>query len=230
MKNLLIYINPLGKKFSPEHDNLTKMQIDNSLSLGWEPEDILLATNFNYEYRGIKSIVVDDYQVFDQNRSTKIPVINQLFRDGIIKDNIYWFHDHDAFQLEPFEVHLEKDAGFTNHGWSKTWNAGSFFFKQSAKDIFLDIWNYMNLRHTNEQNALTYMWQNNIKGINNRYQPINISYNVGIYYIDRNLKHAELPIKVAHFHPHKKRHLDLYTSRGLLPKRLLKIFKQYGIN
>src|SRR5260221_10472418 len=161
MKNLMIYINPKEKKFSSEHEDLTRIQIDNSLSLGWKPEDILLVTNFPYEYNGVKSIIVGDYTVFDQDRSTKIPAINELFRRGFIDENeVYWFHDHDAFQLVQFEVRLDKDAGFTTHGAynSKLWNAGSFFFKKSAKDIFLDIWYYMELRGTNEHNALTDMW------------------------------------------------------------------------
>lgn len=228
MKNLMIYINPVDKKFSREHEDLTKIQIDNSLGLGWKPEDILLVTNFDYEYKGVKSIIIDNYEVFDQNRSTKIPAINQLFADGIITDEVYWFHDHDAFQLEPMEVDLEKDAGFTDHGaWSKTWNAGSFFFKKGARDIFLGIWEYMNKRFTNEQDALTYMWQNNINGINDRYQLISMAYNIGIYRIAENLQKAGQPPKVAHFHPHKRRHLDLF--RDMLPERLLTIFNKYGI-
>ncbi len=227
MKNLLIYINPIHKKFSREHDDLTKIQIDNSLELGWKPGDILLVTNFDYEYKGVKSVVVADYTVFDQDRSTKIPAINELFARGIIEDNeVYWFHDHDAFQLEPMEVELEKDAGFTDHGWSRKWNAGSFFFTQKAYDIFLWIQEYMNQRGTNEQDALTYMWEGNINGVNKRYNLMNITYNIGIYYIERNLKRAELPVKVAHFHPHKKRHLDLF--RKMLPERLLTIFNEYG--
>ena len=230
MKNLLIYVNPVDKKFSREHKDLTKIQIDNSLSLGWKLEDILLVTNFPYEYRGIKSVIVSDYEVFDQNRSTKIPAINQLFRDGVIKDDeLYWFHDHDAFQLIPFQVYLEKDAGFTDHGaYSTTWNAGSFFFKKSARDIFLWIWEWMNKRGTNEQNALTYMWQNNINGINHRYELMSPAFNIGIYRIDENLKLAGTPAKVVHFHPHKKRHLDLF--REMLPKRLLTIFSEYGLS
>lgn len=228
MKNLLIYINPATRKFSQEYEDLTKIQIDNSLELGWQQPDILLATNFEYEYRGVKSIIVGDHQVPDQNRSSKIPAIIELFAKGIIGNDLYWFHDHDAFQLVPLEVKLDKDAGFTDHGhWSKTWNAGSFFFKPSARDIFLGIQQYMNLRGTNEQNALTYMWQNNVNGINGRYKLMNSAYNIGIYRIAENLGDAELPFKVVHFHPHKRRHLDMF--RNILPKRLMTIFNNYGI-
>ena len=53
MKNLLDYISPdkdLTKtKLDGEADLLAKVQIDNSLSLGWKRKDILLVTNFDYE-------------------------------------------------------------------------------------------------------------------------------------------------------------------------------------
>jgi hypothetical protein len=228
MKNLLTYTDPL-KRFVKNLEDLTKMQIDNSFELGWEKEDIILATNFPYEYKGIKSVIIGTYETFDNNRSTKIPVINELFEKGLIEDGqIYWFHDHDAFQLVPLEVKLERDAGFTTYR-GPTWNAGSFFFKKSTKDIFLDIWKYMNLRGTNEQDALTYMWEKNINDINSRYHLMNITFNMGLYNLVRNFKEADLPVRVAHFHPHKKRHLDLFKSRQLLPERLLTIFSKYGI-
>jgi hypothetical protein len=226
MKNLLIYINP-DKKFTTEYEILTKIQVDNSLALGWKPEDIMLVTDFEYEYKRIRAIVVDNYPLFDQ-RITKIPAILELFEKGFIKDDTYWFHDHDAFQLVPFNLKLEKDAGFTDHGaYSKTWNAGSFFFKKTANDIFQWINEYMNKKHCTEQDALTYMWQGNINNINDRYQLLNTTYNIGIYKIDDNIKSAEKPIKIAHFHPHKPRHFDLF--RSYIPNRLLKIFYQYEI-
>lgn len=223
----MIYINPVDKKFSPEHEDLTRIQIDNSLQLGWNTEDILLVTNFGFEYGGVKAIEVNSYSVFDQNRSTKIPAINELFRRNLIKDGtVYWFHDHDAFQLMPFDVELDKDAAFTVYRQPQIWNAGSFFFKKNAEDIFLKIWELMNLRSTNEQDALTYMWQSSDK-INDRYELMNITYNMGLSNLKDNFKEAELPIKVAHFHPHKKRHLDMY--RDYIPERLTTIFQNYGI-
>ncbi|OGH16344.1 MAG: hypothetical protein A3C30_03125 [Candidatus Levybacteria bacterium RIFCSPHIGHO2_02_FULL_40_18] len=228
MKNLLIYFNP-KKEFTPEYEDLTKIQIDNSLSLGWDSKDMILVTNFEYNYRGIKALVIGegDYEVFDRNKSSKIPIINRMFADRLIEDELYWFHDLDAFQLVPFDMNLDKDAGFTNHGWSKRWNAGSFFFKKEARDIFQRIWEIMGQLNSNEQNALTYMWKNNIDNINNRYQLINITFNIGIYYIPTNLKRAQLPVKVAHFHPHKKRHFGLFKE--VLPERLVKILNSYGL-
>ena len=104
----------------------------------------------------------------------------------------------------------------------------SFFFTLKSKDIFEMIYEYMNQLGENEQAALTYIWRNNINGVNNRYKPMNITYNIGIYHIPQNLKIAELPVKVAHFHPHKPRHLALFHE--IIPERLMKIFNRYGIS
>ena len=223
MKNLLIYIG-LEPKFSEEHEVLTKIQIDNSLELGWKIGDILLVTDFPWKYRGVKSCVVKgNFNALDGNRSSKISVINSLFDMGKIRDgDVVWFHDHDAFQLEPMkELKLyPKVAAFTIDQKSKGWNAGSFFFTRGAVDMFQKIYTTMMERGTNEQDALTYLWQQKTF---DDYMIMDDTFNLGIYHqgvYDR-------PLMVAHFHPHKQRHLNLF--RDLIPNRLLEIFKEYGL-
>ena len=100
MKNLMLFISPL-KDFLPEHKTATKIQIDNSLSLGWKKENLILATNFPYQYHGVKSLLVsdDNYSDFCPTVSL-INVIVELFDRNLIKEGeIYWYHDHDAYQL-----------------------------------------------------------------------------------------------------------------------------------
>lgn len=222
MKSLLIYISP---GFDKEHEELTKIQIDNSLELGWKPEDIILATNFDWEYRGVKALVLKgDFNALDGNRSSKIPVINRLFDMGKIRDgDTVWFHDHDAFQLEPMEdlKLYPKVAAFTLDQRSGGWNAGSFFFTRGAADMFQKIYDTMMERGTNEQDALTYLWE---QDFSRDYIIMNDTFNLGIYHTPNVY---DKPLMVAHFHPHKERHLNLF--RELLPDRLLAIFKTYGI-
>jgi hypothetical protein len=85
MKNLLIYINPaksfINEAWKDENDILAKIQIDNSLEMGCKKEDIILVTNFEYEYRGVKSIVVSDDLYCNHSAGTpsKINVIVDLF-------------------------------------------------------------------------------------------------------------------------------------------------------
>ena len=58
-----------------------------------------MVTNFPYEYRGVNAYLVGDDCFYSKNnfiRSTKIPVINQLFKDGVINEGeIYWFRDNE---------------------------------------------------------------------------------------------------------------------------------------
>ena len=90
MKNLFIYVNPNG--FDEESGKLTKIQIDNSLELGWPIEDILLVTNFPYEHNGVNAYVVDierSYCPFVATAS-KIKTVDYLFDIDFIGDDIYW--------------------------------------------------------------------------------------------------------------------------------------------
>ena len=84
MKNLLIYTGP-AKAFSAEDAQLAKIQIDNSLNLGWKRENLLLITDFSWEYNGIKSLVVPDglYYDFDAN-ANKARVIVYMFKQKMI--------------------------------------------------------------------------------------------------------------------------------------------------
>jgi hypothetical protein len=226
MKNLTIYISPVNG-FDREHEELTKIQIDNSLELGWKVEDLILATNFDWEYKGVKSLnLKGDFNALDGNRSSKILVINRLFDMGKVRDgDVFWFHDHDAFQLTTFEAPelYPAVAAFTDHGWSTKWNAGSFFFNRGASDLFREIYDQMIRGETNEQDALTKMWEEGWC----EYKMLNITYNLNINKLEENLKIVNKPLLVAHFHPHKLRHLDLF--RSILPERLLTIFQAYGI-
>ena len=70
MKQILTYISP-QKDFNEEHKMAVKIQIDNSLSLGWKREDILLVTNFPYEHNGVKAITIGSYTYRDWETDRK---------------------------------------------------------------------------------------------------------------------------------------------------------------
>src|SRR3990167_7696496 len=140
MKNLLIYTGP-NKKFSEEDSILARIQIDNSFDLGWKKEDILLATDFPFEYNGVRSFVIDRdiYYPFDL-AANKVPVIIFLIEQGAIEPKeLYWCHDFDAYQnyiIDEKELGLEGfDLGLTHYFYKPQWQFSSFFFKKSAKDI-----------------------------------------------------------------------------------------------
>ena len=60
MKNVMIY-NVVNDKVRHDTDKLFKTfqnQIDNALHYDWNPEDIILGTNFEFEYKGINYIKI----------------------------------------------------------------------------------------------------------------------------------------------------------------------------
>lgn len=200
MKNLLIYINP-RKSFDDEYTTYAEIQIDNNLHY-WKPDDILLATNFPYEYHDIKSIVVPDSLFCEYDaRTSKVPVIIYLLENNILKEDA-WFHDFDTFQNNQFEVTLEKDLGLTDYGWKEKWNTGSFFFKPKALDIFHSLWKFSCEKRANEEPILWEMYRDNFENIRTRSQKMNITYNLGKRYVETTIPMAEKPIKVVHFHPY----------------------------
>jgi hypothetical protein len=173
MKNLLIYISPTGSFDNPRADLasndvpvLVKVQIENSLELGWKPEDIILVTNFEYQYAGIKAVVLTGVDFFDRKpQASKINAIIKLFETGLIEDHeLYWFHDFDAFQLEQIteeEIDLKPDQiGLTDYGGGKyfggidRWSTGVIFFRSGTKDIFEGLKEIYYQKKIDEEEAL----------------------------------------------------------------------------
>lgn len=238
MKLLYIYTSP-KKKFDDETAVQVKMQIDNSLELGWKLEDIKLYMNFPYEYGGVKAVLIPDiYCDFDYS-ANKTLVKKYLIDQGLT--GLHWYHDFDLFQNYPFDPpDLEGTGlGLTSYTYKPQWQCGSIFFTEEAKDAF-DLWSkhiYDRPRPRVDEKVLTKLTDT---GKITKYKKLNPTYNVTI----RNLKYVydrcEKPLKGLHFHPNEldyrsgQRTLEIYmTDRNrvgkvLMSPRLIKLFKRYG--
>jgi len=235
MKNLLIYINP-EEKFNKEHEILARIQVDNSLSLGWKEEDIIVITNFEWEYNGVKSKPIDGNSFCSfRPLSNKTITVAKVLEDGI--NDTYWVHDFDAYQEGTLDVVLNKDVAFTNYGWSRKWSLGSYFFNKGAKDVFGWIKDTIYDQKVEDERALVYLTSRNINDINNRYEKLNITYNFGMRNIATNYAIADKPLRVIHFHPwarginvlHKFMYGKNELGFPLMTPRLIEIFKYHGI-
>jgi hypothetical protein len=261
MKNLYIYINPAKRFTNPdwhdEADVLIKIQIDNSLALGWKREDIILVTNFHYHYNGVTSIEVGDenYVKFSSGTPSKINVLCTMFKQGLIEDEKYFFHDLDAFQLEPItwdELEIERgQIGITTYGyikWSRSmnhrWSTGVIFFDNQTEDIFNWIKASVYKYQANEEVSLLVMTRHNDHDLKSRIKVLNITYNMATRRraIDKCYELATKPLKVLHFHPFDTRptsyggnNLEVLMygknsdNRVFLPDRLINIFKEHNI-
>jgi len=252
MKNILIYISPNGSFDNPRPDLINdasisvKVQIENSLELGWAKEDIWLFTNFEFEYAGIKARVLDNIDFFDRKpQASKINALIKLFDDGIIKKGeLYWFHDLDAFQIctiPELEIDLgEFDMALSDYGLHSRWSTGVIYFGESSRDLFCKIRDVTYRKNIDEERALTFLTKAD-KGINKRVKKINKSYNFVPRSLEKMYAVSDKPIKVIHFHPlgevsPREKQRSFYVFNGenslnirFIPDRLLKIFKFHGV-
>jgi len=252
MKNLMLYITP-HKRFKDRLERnlpaLVKIQIDNSLDLGWKREDIVLITNFPYEYNGVKARVIDDSHYCEHwEKSSKVSVIISLLKDGTVKPGeLWWFHDFDAFQVNPItEKELDLGfavVGFTDYGWQKKWNTGSIFFKKNSVKVFEWLRNELYKLQTDEERALVSLTRKNYQYINSYIKRLNVTYNFpaglnGQRQLHVTVPMATKPIKVLHFHPEYSYSFnrvnllhgicgDNKLKIDLMGNRLLKIFRKH---
>lgn len=215
MKNLLTYTGT-HKKFSEEESVLARIQIDNSLDLGWKKEDIMLVTDFKYEYNGVESMVIEEgtYYPFDLAAS-KLLVVLYLINHGLIDEKqLYWCHDFDAFEnyrIEETQLGLtDFDLGLTHYTYKPEWQCGSIFFKKSAKDIF-DLLHKTTITRPyssrNNEKTLTWLIKHNAIDAN-RYKRLNPTYNFTKRYTSFVYKEAQKPLKVLHFRPSDTKEKD----------------------
>ena len=79
MKNFMVFVNKdyedldvkLRKGDTDYSDNdktvrFIKAQIENSIELGWDPKDIVIATNFDVEHMGVKTYILDEVCDYSQ--------------------------------------------------------------------------------------------------------------------------------------------------------------------
>ena len=234
MKQIMAYI---GDGFNKEHEMAAKIQIDNSLALGWKPKDIMLVTNFDYEYNGVKAIIVDIAPCKYHFPMAKIDVINRLFRRDLIEDGLYWYHDFDAFELnkideqEVIEEMGDSDLGVSNYGQCSRLCSASMFFDSGAEDIFDWLKEECDKYKINEE--FGFMRIINKHNLKKRIKRINTSYAFHRFNIVKTYKTSLKPIRVAHFHLTPDKY-DFYVrgnnklNMPLVPERLINIFHKHG--
>jgi len=251
MKNVMIYIsddmsfNNVSNQMNDAEISV-KVGIDNSIELGWNKEDIWLFSNFEFEYEGIKSKILQNVAFFNRKpQASKINGIIRLFEEGLIGDDIYWFHDLDVFQIcsiDDLMVDIKyEDIALSDYGYDPKWSTGVIYFKKGSRDIFNKIKNTMYKRNIDEEKALRFLTEFD-DDVKLRVKKINKTYN----FFPRNLVKvysvSDKPIKTLHFHPlgmnekgmERDRTFDILKGDNslnlqLMPDRLINIFHKHGV-
>ena len=196
--------------------DLIRAQIDNSLDCGWNTKDIIIATNFEFEYRGVKTYVLDDICEYSQFFHKQYATL-EMMKKGVFEGCNIWYHDLDAFQLEPFDFpYFEGDWGTCVYpnGDGHSCQCGVIYLKSTSQDMFQYLVDNMKSRVYNTHDDEVVI-RNDIK-LNpkyaNRVSVLNTAYNLGMTGFRYRYNWAEKPIKVVHFHPDDERQWDCMVN------------------
>lgn len=235
MKQVLTFVS-LERKFNDECAILVKLQIDNSLNLGWKPEDIILATNFGYEYRGVKATLVGDSYCDFFAPATKVFAINSLFTRGLIRDGIYWYHDFDTYQFHPIseeELQLDGyDFGLTNYGRMPRLCSASMFFTKNAGDLFWKFEETIENKRIDDERSIMQVLNDDPEA-RKVTKILNTTYALHRFNLLTVMPTTTQPVRAAHFHPTPDK-MDFFMyghnklNVPLLPEKLIEVFQSYG--
>lgn len=204
-----------------------KVHIENSLRF-WEAEQIVIGTNFAFEYMGVRTHVIQSDVRNWSSFSNKLLIVAELIDRGVIAEP-FWYHDLDAFQLQPFEFPIESGVGFTRHTIRRRkLQGGSSFYAPDSFDFPRVMSEGMEIFRAKKEESFFYNLllphpakEVKMKRLRKRYSPECVEYAEKHFwgYTDRlrmldwtwNLfrvrdftekyQQAEKPIKVCHFHP-----------------------------
>jgi hypothetical protein len=176
---------------------LLKAQIDNSLELGWKCGYIIVLTNFEFEFMGIKAEQIKFNPLCPT--ASKMYGVKHLL-ENIPKKEVIWSHDLDAWQNHWFDCPDFKDVGAGTYNYRK-FNGGSVFWRPSGIDLMNEIINTLESEEaTYEENVLNRVFKANP----DRVTMLNFTYNVGCSNYRQRYRDSEKPVKVLHFHPYNR--------------------------
>lgn len=223
MKNVMAFASSSGG-IGEKGEKYIRAQIDNSLDVGWKTSDIVLAANFEFEYKSVRTIVLP-YRRGCNGYCHKMFFLLDLYKYGMIRKEQAWLHDLDAWQTRPMPFPQFADIGFCTYTAAEQVNSGSLFFKPSAVDIVEEIATELMVRRPKSDEPIT---DKILKEKGPRATRLNQRYNVGSKNFSKRCSDSEPPIMVAHFHPGKERCWNKFCAReDVVPPRLKSILEKH---
>lgn len=197
MKNVLTANFHLGSRCSlDELRGLLTAQIENSLDLGWRPRDLLLVTNFEYEFAGVRAHCVP----LNERCLTgsKVFALKWLFDQGLA-DDLLWAHDLDCWQNVWFDPPEMADVGVCEYSRPKV-NGGSVFWRPTARDLVEEVVRRLTAEKAErEEPTLDRVFRE--PGFAPRVTILNSTFNVGCSGFIKRYEMSAKPVRVCHFHP-----------------------------
>jgi len=200
MKRLMVASKQKKSKsryFFEKMETMLQAQIDNMLELGWRTEDIILLTNFDFEFMGIKAEIIklNDFCL----TGAKMWGMKWLFDNGRM-DDIIFSSDLDCWQNAWFDCpEFETDVGACQYSNPK-FNGGSIFWRPNSRDIVNEIVEVLTKEKAkSEEPTLNKIFKS--EKYKDRISILNSTFNVGCSGFAPRYERSIKPVRVCHFHP-----------------------------
>ncbi|MHA2219403.1 MAG: hypothetical protein ACXACY_26120 [Candidatus Hodarchaeales archaeon] len=200
MKNFIVANKRKNKRYGSQSiETLIKAQIENSYSLGWSRKNILLISNFEFEFLGVKAHIapLNEFCL----TGSKMFALKWAFDTGLLKETV-WAHDLDAWQNWSFKEPKMKDVGIAQYSNNK-YNGGSIFWKPESRDIVDAVVKTITEEELQrEEPTLNKLLKSD--EFKKRVTVLNNTFNVGCSGFVKRYNRSEKPIRVLHFHPYNR--------------------------
>ena len=192
--------NKKDKRYTIEKiTTLLSAQIENSIEMGWNQCDIMILSNFDFEFMQVKTLRID-LNKHCYTGSKMFGLYDFMMHGAIFEGEVVWSHDLDCWQNVPFSTPDFKDVGIAQYS-NKKFNGGSVFWKDSSKDIVLEIIEALKEEEREEPTLNRVLKSDKYK---DRVTVLNNTYNVGCSGFVKRYERSIKPIRVCHFHPYNR--------------------------
>ena len=210
--------------------SMLKTQIENSLDVGWNKEKILVMSNFDFEFMGVKT-----HQCELNNTcltGSKMFGLLIAFEQGLITEEV-WSHDLDAWQNIWFESPEFLDVGVVPY-YESFYHGASVFFRPGTKHIVTEIVDRVTRKNTSrEEPSLNRVLKS--KKYKDRVTVLDNTYNVGCTRFVKRYMKSEKPVRVCHFRPFRRiawrtfvlDSNNIFNGENPVSVRLEKIMRKY---
>ena len=244
MKNVMLYFKMPDTPYDAHTSIMDYLyaQIDNSLHFNWDPSDLIVISNFDFEYKGVTNTILKtpcNYNVW----ANKFYAIKQLFDDSVIDD--FWLHDYDVWQIDHFDFPKFPGmmAGCPYDSDHPNWNGGSFFFSKDSYPLIEYICNFYEMNEDviskyddgrgpkwySDELIIDYLRKQT--DVHHLFSSLTPQFNLGMTFFNTRYEFAIKPIKAIHaklldVSCNNKFH-DVAGNLDLIPEYLLSIITLY---
>ena len=112
--------------------NYLRAQIDWSIQLGWKKEDIIIGTNFDFEYNGVKNYQLTDVCTYSGYNNFWYGAL-ELMKNGVLNED-YWLHDQDSWPVRYFNFpKFDGEIAGCEYQATPFWNCSTIYLKKTSQ-------------------------------------------------------------------------------------------------